>query len=1017
MGYQSMIKEADPDIKIARAMITTEWGGADPETIENQITDKIEKELKSLKGLKQVKSASFNSFSLIDVEFRAEAPVTESIQLVRSKVDDAEPELPDAAEKPKVEQLSVQDAPVLTVALYGKLDPAVLSQAAEDLQERLEKVPNVREVELSGRRKEVIHVQLIPSRLIALGISPTQVNQAIQTGNLDMPWDQIESDEIGSQVRLYGRFRTVEELSNLPVARLGGAEGRVVLLREIAEVRRDLERERNRAFISWKGGEFEPVINVDVIKVAGSDTIKVIENALAAIEAAKQDPNEWPHGMEYRVTNTDAENIWNDLINLFDNGWQGMLMVFLTLLVTLTWREALVAGLSIPLTILGAMAVLWLTGQTLNTMVLIGMVVALGLLVDIFVLVMEGMHEGMFVQGLSFNQAALRTVNLYAVSSITGQLTNILSMVPLMAISGTMGKFIRLIPITAIICLISSAIVAFFISIPLSRLLLGNIKGGAKKTRIDRFTEVASERFAQWSLRNTVRNKAVARAWTAGTIALFVCALFAFSQLPSTLFPNTDGRKLSINVEMSPSTTLDSSQKVADDLGQILRGKDYLESVVKFVGKRSNLVSSGELKPEEDSYFVGFSTVFTREEERQKKSFEYAKDLRSELTVALRRYPGASLTVQAEGTGAVGDPIQVELSGNDMDELRRISGEVQLALRGIPGTIDVRDDLGALRPDLKLLPRREALDFYGISQSDLAWQGRYNMTDNDIGDFPVGGGEEDLEIRMSTAWPSRGGDIGGPTQKDELSTVRIFRPNQETVASQAVLDEVRGEAPLSITHRNTNRTVTVLAKTEPGYTDGEILAALEPKLQAMQKKWPKGYTYKFAGDAETQGETFGSAGQMLIVAMFLVFGMLVLQFSSFTQPFIIMLTIPFALIGMFGGFFLLGIPFSFPAMVGLISLVGIVVNNAIIMIETMNDYRREGMDVRRSAAQGAADRMRPILSTSISAIVGLIPLALSDPLWMPLCNTIIFGLTASTAITLLVIPGLYLQLTPNKRTI
>ena len=252
MAYQSMIKEADPDIKIAKAMITTTWGGADPETIESQITDKIETELKSLKGLKKVESSSFNGVSKISVEFVANADVTESIQLLRQKVDDAEPEINSDADKPKIDQISVQDAPILTIALYGKLDPPVLSRAAEDIQDKLEKVPGVREVNLAGQREEVVHVQLIPSRLSALGISPTTVSNRIQTANRDMPWDQIENAQIGSQVRLFGRFRTLEDLRGLPVARLGGNEGRVVRLDEVALIRRDLEREKTRAFISCK---------------------------------------------------------------------------------------------------------------------------------------------------------------------------------------------------------------------------------------------------------------------------------------------------------------------------------------------------------------------------------------------------------------------------------------------------------------------------------------------------------------------------------------------------------------------------------------------------------------------------------------------------------------------------------------------------------------------------------------------------------------------------------------------
>ncbi|PSP00029.1 MAG: AcrB/AcrD/AcrF family protein [Cyanobacteria bacterium SW_6_48_11] len=1009
LGYGALVKESNPDIDIAVATVTTTWGGADPETIEQEVTNELEKEIKSVEGLNSLKSASYSGLSLINAEFRSDADPNRSIKLLRDAVSQAEPQLPREAENPVVNQVSVNDAPILTVALFGDLDPTVLSRAAESLQTRLEKVPGVSEVNQGGAREEVVQVQLNPSRLAALGISPATVANQIETANRDAPLDEVESDTIGTQVRFYGKFRSLESLRELPITRL---DDRVVRLSEIASVRRELEQEDTRASISWQGDDFEPVVSVGVKKVPGQDSIEVINSVLAEIEAAQQNSNDWLHGMEYRVIADDSEIIWEQLGNLFTNAMQATAAVFVILFIALSWREALIAGLSIPLTFLGTLAVLWLMGQTLNNMVLIGMVVALGLLVDVFILMMEGMHEAIFVSGLSFDQAALKTVRTYAAPAFAGQLTTILAMAPLIAISGTLGKFIRLLPITAVICLLLSFAIALLVDIPLSRFLLANVEGGERKSRIDRLSEAASGQFARWSLRTTVRNQATARAWTLGTIALFLCACFAFTQIPTVFFVDSDSRKLSVNVTMPPTTTLDSSQQVADDLGQVLRSQDYFESVIKYVGQTSNLVSSGELQPTEGSYLLGFSCLFIPESEREQVSFAYLDNLRQELSAELEAYPGATLVVNPERASGTGDPIQVEITGRDMGQLREISAEVQMALQQIPGTTDVRDSLGDLQPDLKLLPKREELDFYGISEDELASQARYYMTTNDVGDFVIGGNQEDLEIHLSTAWQSRNGEVGGPTRREELLSIRFFGSDKEAIAAGEVVEPIQGEAPLSITHRSGERTVTVLSKAE-NRTVGKILADLEPQLQQMKQSWPQGYTYNFGGESEDQAETFGSAGQALGLAIFLVFAVLVLQLGSFRQPFIILLTVPFALIGTMGGFFLAWIPFSFSAFIGIIALVGIVVNDSIVMVDTMNIYQRQGMKVRQAAANGVADRLRPILTTSITTIVGLLPLALSDPTWMPLCSAIIFGLIAATAIALLVIPCLYLLLTPN----
>ena len=289
-----------------------------------------------------------------------------------------------------------------------------------------------------------------------------------------------------------------------------------------------------------------------------------------------------------------------------------------------------------------------------------------------------------------------------------------------------------------------------------------------------------------------------------------------------------------------------------------------------------------------------------------------------------------------------------------------------------------------------------------------------------------------MEIRLSTRWPSQDGDIGGPSRLDEFATIRFINDEGKAVSADAVIERVEGAVPLSITHRDTARSVTVLAKTIPtgDYYDTEILADIAPKLDALLYDpalsdeenlavghWPRGYRYQFGGDAETSGETFASAGQMLIVAVFLIFALLVLQFGSYTQPVIIILTIVFALIGTFIGFFVLGLSISFPAAIGMISLTGIVVNDAIVMIDTMNEKRKQGLDVHHAAAHGASERLRPILTTSTTTVIGLLPLAFSEAKWFPLCMAIIFGLISATLIALLVVPGLYLQLTPNTPVI
>jgi len=794
-----------------------------------------------------------------------------------------------------------------------------------------------------------------------------------------------------------------------------GRGGRVVRLAEIADVRRDLEREESRAFLSNEGQPFKRSIEMSLTKVPASDALIAIENAKQAITAAQTTP-EWPFNLQVRVTTDQSEQIEESLLRLFTNGWQAMLGVFFVLLIMLSWREALIAGLSIPVTFLGALTLIWMFGYTLNEMVLIGMVLALGLLVDVFILMMEGMHEGFYVARLSYSRSAMWTLRRFALPAFAGQMTTILALAPLIMISGTSGKFIRILPITTIACLICSFIVAIAIDVPLSRFLLRR-HAGANSTHsyVDRLSIRATQWLAAWNQRYTLRSRAVSLFTTSLAMVLFGVAAAAFATLPITMYSERDGRNLGVTIELPAGTSLETSQRCADLAGEILRSRPYLETVVKLVGSKSPLVqgSLGEaLAPTTADYLVGFSCRFTPRDERELAAYKYVDVLRAELTAAVSaRFAGATLVLQAEtGKPEAGDPIQLEIVGDSMGTLRELSQQVQTALRAIPGAVDVRDNLGNVQVDIKLRPKREALDFYNITHDELASQIRFAMSDQEIGKFAIGGVEEDLDIRLGIAWPSRRGALGGPTRLTELVSMRVFQQDGSTVPAMAVLETDIGTSPISITRQGGQRSIMVSAKNQTRLPS-EILADLTPRLDALQTTWPSGYRYRIAGEAEEAAEAFGSAGYAMIVALFLVFALLVMLFGSFAQPFIILLTIPLALTGTFVGFYVLHMPFSFTAMIGGISLTGIVVNDAIVMVETMNGYARRGYGVAEAAAHGGADRLRPILSTSITTVIGLIPLALSDPMWEPLCFAIIFGLIASTFLSLMVIPAIYHLLT------
>ena len=436
--------------------------------------------------------------------------------------------------KPHIEEMSVSDMPVITWALYGDVDDLILTDVAKQLENRIESIPSVKKAELGGLREKSLHVRLQPDKLREFGISPLLVQNRIQAANADVAWGEFEGGDSMFTLYLSGRFDTEEKVRKLPIIRLG--DNRPVRLEEIADVNLRLDREKSQTFFSMDNNEFIRAITVDVSKRPGEDTFAVI----AATEKLVADiisSNSWPQGLHLKQVADDGELIELAFSDIQSSMYMAVLIVALVLMFLLTWREAIIASLALPVTLLSSLAILSMMGYTFNSMIMIGMVLALGLLVDVFILVMEGMHEGLYVKHWSFNKSALNTVKSFFLPATVGQLTTILALVPMMLVGGVDGKFIRILPVTMTVCLLTSLVVAFLICIPLSRFLLEKESGKKHELLIDRISHRSGVALAQWLHANPLKNKKRASGWVAGAFGLFVLSLVAASQLPILMYP------------------------------------------------------------------------------------------------------------------------------------------------------------------------------------------------------------------------------------------------------------------------------------------------------------------------------------------------------------------------------------------------------------------------------------------------------------------------------------------------
>lgn len=1009
-SYQNMIKEALPDLKIPMASIATHWHGASQTVMEKEVTEKIEQELRDLDHLKKHYSASLHSNSVVMVEFNADAPLQESMNQLQERISKADAEIPEGPKKPVVTQASIRGMPIASYVLYGETNNEQLNLTATRLQKRLLRIAGITKVEMYGNRKSYIRVQILPERLRAYGISPAKIVALINAHKQDVPLGVYEGREQPLNLKSESALYSVEQLADLPIER--NAAGRIVRLRDVARVEKAPYRAVTETYYSVDGSDYTQGVALSILKGDGKDTIKLVEQATRTIEQAMQESS-WPAGLKYELVSSDAEIIEQELEKTLSSGWQSVLVVFVVLFFLLTWREATVAALSIPITFLGSIVVLWLLGYTLNVMVIVGMVLALGLLVDDFILMMEGMHDSLHIKRLSFSESAVRTIKLFAVPSLAGTLTTILIFVPLGNMGGLDGKFIRAIPVTAAVCLAVSYLVSIFISVPLSKFLL--IRRPAPQTAfIDRVTLQAEAHLSRWLQRSVTGRKRDAAKWLG--IGALVVALGAgiASFLPVTLYPISDGRNMGITVELPADYKLEESREVAMRVATVLRDKPYLSSTLLVVGER-DFVYEGSAEDRLSATTlpnnIGFSVIYKPLKERDRLAIEYVPELRRELHEVLADVSGYRLLVTSETGGSSNeDALQINISGPDIEQLQAISQQLQQRLRQVEGLSDIRDNLGQGRTEATVIPKREILDRYGLSEQDFNLQLGLYLGDTKITKLRNNQSEEDLDIRFEAYWPSKQGKLGGPERWDEWQSIRIRTPRGEWVPVEVLADIHLTKVPLTVSHKNGRRNVTVMSKSF-ALPFNELYAVVNPILEEMKTLWPAGYEYRWAGEYELAGETYGNSKQAFMLAVLGVFSILVLQFRSFLQPAIILVTVVFGITGVFFGFNLMAYSLSFPALIGLIALAGINVNDGIVLVDTMNRHYRSGKSLAEAAALGAADRFRPIVSTTLTTIFGLLPLAIADDSWRPLCAAIIFGELLSTVAAMVIVPALFRVLT------
>ncbi len=983
-------KESAPEVQIPIGIVTTILPGASAEDIEGLITDKIEDRVLGIERVSKVTSTSGEGISNVTVEFEASADIDASIRLLKDEVDKARPELPQEAEDPIVTDVNFADQPIIIGSLAGNVTPAELTAFGEQVEEELERVTGVSDVTLSGVRARQVQVIVSQTKLRQFGLTLSDVTSAIRLAGNGAPAGSITTDAINYAVRLEAPVTDTTMVGDIALIGPGGTPLHV---RDVADVIDGVEDPTTISRVSVDGSPSSPALTFSVFKSRGGnivDTGNAIKEKLHSLQETTL------AGTSLVISYDAAKDVEHDLTELTRVGLETVALVLLMLFATLGWRESIAAALSIPLSFLIAFIGISASGNTINFVSLFSLILAIGILVDSGIVVVEAIHTRLIKTG-DKHQAAVAAIKEYAWPLIAGTFTTIAVFIPLFFLSGIVGKFIASIPFTVIFVLLASIFVALGL-IPLFATYIIRPTLSSFEKRQEEYNEKA-KRWYENFLRKMLEDRKRGNRFIWLMVGLFVLALVLpmVGAVKSVFFPGDDLNLAYVEIEAPPGTELTATDITAREVEEILYTDTRIASFVTETGNGSafsGAPSSGQKVA---------NITLNMKEGRKETSAEIVSDLREKF----RTITSARITVSEPQDGPpTGAPLLATFSGDDLGDLTIAAEHAARVLADIPGTINVTPSTRNDTPEFVVRLNTARAAELGVSPAAVAETLRGALFSTKAASIRTGG--QDIEIRTKL-------DLN-PSYKEPRETTHT---TIDAVRELSITGS-RGPVPLSaiatidfeaansvIRHEDGNRITSVQGDVALGANALEVITAFQKKMEA--ENLPSGITMSLGGETEDVNQSFTEMGLALIAGLALMLAILVLEFNSFRHSFYLLLTIPLSLIGVMVGLMLTGQPLSFPAMLGIIALAGVIINHAIILMDSIARIGRENPEnsLEEVVIKAASSRFRPIILTTIVTVVGMIPLSLASALWGPLAFTIMFGLTFAMTLTLVLIPLLY----------
>ncbi len=996
LGLVSMSKLAIdlyPELNFPVAAVVTNYEGAGPQEIETLVTRPMEEIMGTVNNVDHITSQSMAGTSLLLVWYNWGTDMNFATLQMREKLDRIKPMLPDDIDQPSVLRMDPSQIPIVQIGMTGGQNPAELRNIAEDVvKNRLERLEGVASVVITGGLTREIQVQVDPVKLQGYGLSLAQVVQALRAENLNLASGEVVDAKKNLAIRTLGEFRDIAEIENILV---GTSQGNFVRLRDISEVTDGFKKASQLTRMDGQAS-----LGIHVLKQTGSNVVQVAGRVNTELKKLEQELA--GKKVHIRTVVDFSEFVKLSIANVKRHTISGAALAVLVLFLFLrNWRSTVVVALSIPISIISTFILLYSFDMTLNMMSLGGLALGVGRMVDDSIVILENIYRHR-QEGYSLIEAAKKGSSEVATAVMASTFTTVVVFLPIVFVEGLASELFRQMALTVCFSLLASLFVSLTLIPMLSSKVLHTLEGEKHfKLGLSRFFYNISGRFIDgldekyrrllvWALshRKTV---------VFGVIGTLVASLALLPVIGAEFMPKTDTGEISVNIELPKGTVIEETSGVVDKVEAIL-DKDIPEVKTIFTGigatgRNMALGGSGQTELAQIRVKVG------KRNERTRHTEVIADDIRSRL----KNIPGAKFQVSMsdpqQGGPPGGAPVQVTIKGDDLGTLQALADRTAELVKKVPGTREVESSLAAAKPELQILIDRERAGSMGLTASQIANTIRNAMAGQVATKYRLEGDEIDIRVKLVEQAAEKLSDLSG---------LIITAPGGQSVPLRELAFIKVARGPVAIDRENQSRQVTVSSQII-GRDLRSITKDVQAKLSAVEL--PPGYQIKYGGQNEEMMKSFKSLAEALLLAVILVYMVMAFQFESLLYPFIIMFSMPTTFIGVVLALAITGRAFSVPAFMGVIMLAGIVVTNAIVLVDYINVLRGRGMERDAAILKAGPTRLRPILMTALTTVLGLLPLTLGlgegAEAQAPMATVVVGGLTVSTLLTLVLIPVVY----------